>query len=289
MKRQKFLTRWSLRGAALGYLTLMLVVPLAAVVQDGFRDGLAAFWEQLRTPAAWHALKLTLWTAALMAVVNAVTGTMTAYVLTRYSFPGRGILNSIVDLPFAIPSLVTGVMLVLLYGPNGTIGGWLKDTLGLQIVFAPPGILLALLFISFPFVVRTVEPVLHELEADQEEAARTLGASPWKTFWKILFPALRPAIFTGMLLSFSRAVGEFGSVVMVAGNIPMRSQTAAVYVLGEIESENQRGASVMSVVLLAISFSIVVLVDYWQHRNKNVILSKAKDLGEVSFEHATKS
>ena len=269
---------------AIAYLLAMLVVPLAAVCHDGLREGLDVFWQNLTTPVAWHALKLTLWTATAMALVNAVMGTLTAYVLTRYSFPGRSILNSIVDLPFAIPSLVTGVILVLLYGPNGTIGGWLKESFGLQIVFAPPGILLALLFISFPFVVRTVEPVLQELEADQEEAARTLGASTWHTFWRILFPALRPAIVTGMLLSFSRAVGEFGSVVMIAGNIPMRSQTAAVYVLGEIESENQRGASVMSVVLLAISFSVVVLVDYLQRRKE------PKEVPvEVSFEPAAKN
>lgn len=254
----------SIRYTAVGFLLLLLVLPLAALVSDSLREGLSGFIENLKQPAACHALKLTIWTAGVMALINAVMGTLTAYVLTRYSFPGRSLLNSLVDIPFAIPTLVTGVMLVVLYGPTGSVGAWLKQMWGMQVVFAPPGILLALLFVGLPYVVRTVQPVLIEVDADQEEAARTLGASAWLTFWRVLLPAIRPAILSGTLLSFARALGEFGSVVVVAGNIPMRSQTAAVYIMGEIESQNHVGASSMSVVLLVLSFSIILFVDWWQ-------------------------
>lgn len=265
MKEPNF-GRISLRTAALIYLGFLLALPLAAVLQDGFREGLHRFAHALCQPVAWHALKLTLWTALIMAGINAVMGTLTAYVLVRYSFPGRSFLNSLVDLPFAIPTLVTGVMLVVLYGPQQALGSWLREHWGWEIIFSPAGIILALLFVTFPFVVRTVEPVLMELDPDEEEAARTLGASAWTTFWRVLLPALRPGIFTGTLLALARALGEFGSVVVVAGNFPLRSQTAAVYVWGEIESDNPLGASAMSVVLVAISFSLILFVDWLERR-----------------------
>ena len=175
-------------------------------------------------------------------------------------------MNTLIDLPFAIPTLVTGVMLVILYGPQAVLGEIFVERLGFEILFAPPGIILALMFVSFPLVVRSVQPVLEEIESDQEEAARSLGASDWQTFVKVVFPAILPAILTGALLSFSRALGEFGAVVIVAGNIPMHSQTAAVYVLGELESENRVGASAMSAVLLVISFALVLVVDQIQRR-----------------------
>ena len=260
--------QWGLRGVALLYLAVMLVIPLAAVVQDGFRAGLAGFWHQITRPAAWHAIQLTLWTAAIMAVINMVMGTLTAYVLVRYSFRGKSLVSALVDLPFAIPTLVTGVMLVILYGPQAAVGSWLKQNWGFDIIYAPPGIILALLFVSFPFVVRTLQPVLMEIDTYQEQAAATLGASPWLTFRRVLLPAIAPAMITGTLLSFARALGEFGAIVVVAGNFPMRSQTAAVYVLGEIESENQLGASAMSVFLLLIAFTLILFVDWLQRRRE---------------------
>ncbi len=260
----RFTGTLAVRGAALTYLTLMLIIPLAIIFQDGLRNGLDGLWRTVSHPVAWHALKLTLWTAGVMALINAVMGTMTAYVLVRYEFPGKHVLNAIVDLPFAIPTVVTGVMLVVLYGPQRALGGWLDDTLGLKIIFAPPGIILALLFITFPFVVRTIQPVLLELDRAQEEAAATMGATAWTTFRRVVLPALAPPLISGTLLSFARAVGEFGAIVIVAGNIPLRSQTAAVFVFGEIESENQRGASAMSVVMLTIAFGLVLLVDWLQ-------------------------
>lgn len=253
---------------AITYLSVMLILPLAAVVNDGLRDGLSGMWADIARSAAWAAIKLTLWTAATMTIINTVMGTVMAYVLVRYRFRGRTLVNAVIDIPFAIPTLVTGVMLVLLYGPQSALGSWLKQQWGWEIIFAPPGIILALLFVSFPFVVRSLQPVLMEIELDQEEAAYTMGASPWLTFRRVLLPAILPAIITGALLSFARALGEFGSIIVVAGNFPLRSQTAAVYVLSQIESENQRAASAMSVALLAIAFCLVVIVDLFQRRQE---------------------
>jgi sulfate transport system permease protein len=258
--------RWSVRSVALTYLAVMLVIPLLVILQDGLSAGLDGLWRTMTQPVAWHALALSLWTAAVMAVINAIMGTLTAYVLVRYDFPGKALFNAVVDLPFAIPTLVVGVMLVILYGPQRALGSWLNQTLGLSIVFAPPGIILALLFITFPLVVRAVQPVLQQLDLDQEEAAATLGASSWLTFRQVVLPALAAPLAAGTLLSYARAIGDFGAIVVVAGNLPLRSQTAAVYVFGEVESQNQRAASAMSVVMLAIAFGLVVLVDYLQRR-----------------------
>lgn len=256
--------RWSVRAAALSYVAVLLVVPLVVIFQDGLSLGPAGLWQAIWLPVARSALFLTLWTAAVMALINAVMGTLTAYVLVRYEFSGKALLNGLVDLPFSIPTLVTGVMLVVLYGPQSAVGGWLDRTLGWRIIFAPPGIILALLFVTFPFVVRAIQPVLEGLEADQEEVAATLGAHDWTIFRRVVLPPLARPLATGTLLSFARAIGEFGAIVIVAGNIPFRSQTAAVYVLGEIESENRRGASAMSVVMLALAFALVLVVDVIQ-------------------------
>lgn len=261
--------RWSVRAVALTYLLVMLIIPLSVIFHDGLRDGMDSLWRAITLPVARHALVLTLWTAAVMALINAVMGTLTAYVLVRYSFPGKGLLNAVVDLPLAIPTLVTGVMLVVLYGPQQALGAWLDQWLGVRVIFAPPGIILALLFITFPFVVRAIQPVLLNLDRDQEEAAATIGAGAWTIFRRVTLPALVIPLTSGTLLSFARAIGEFGSIVIVAGNIPLYSQTAAVYVLGEIESDNQRGASAMSMVLLAIAFGLMMLVDLLQRARNN--------------------
>jgi sulfate/thiosulfate transport system permease protein len=259
-------SEWGIRAAALSYLTVMLLIPLLVIFHDGLREGLGELWNQISKPAAWHALKLTLWTSAVMTLVNTIMGLLTAFVLVRYRFPGKTILNAIVDLPLAIPTLVTGVMLVVLFGPQQVLGAWLKDQFGLSIIFAPPGIIIALLFITFPFVVRAVQPVLINLDQDQERAAATLGASGWTIFWRIMLPPLLLPLASGAILSFARAVGEFGSIVIVAGNIPLYSQTAAVYVLGEVESENRLGASAVSLVMVAIAFGLMLVVDALQKR-----------------------
>jgi sulfate transport system permease protein len=260
--------RWGIQSAAWTYVTLMLLIPLAVIFQDGLRDGLGSLWQSVTSPIAWSALRLTLWTSALMAVVNAVMGTLTAFVLVRYNFPGKGLLNAIVDLPLAIPTLVTGVMLVVLYGPQSFIGAWFKEQMNWKIIFAPPGIVLALLFVNFPFVVRAVQPVLQSLDRESEEAAATLGAGSATIFWRVTLPALWLPIASGALLSFARAIGEFGAIVIVAGNIPLRSQTAAVYVFGEVESANRQGASAMSIVMLSLAFTLVLFVDWLRKRGR---------------------
>ena len=261
-------SRWGIRAVALTYLTVLLIIPLVIIFRDGLQEGLNELWQQVTQPVAWHALKLTLWTAAVMTVINTVMGGITAYVLVRYEFPGKTLLNSVIDLPLAIPTLVTGVMLVVLYGPQAVLGAWLKQNLGLSVIFAPPGIILALLFITFPFVVRTVQPVLFNLDRVQEDAAATLGAGAWPIFHRITLPPLTLPLASGALLSFARAIGEFGAIVIVAGNIPMFSQTAAVYVLGEVESENRLGASAISMVMVAIAMSLMLLVDWLQRRGQ---------------------
>ena len=247
----------------------MIVVPLAAVFERGFSGGLRAFGRELASPVAFDALKLTVFAAAMTAAVNLVMGTLTAWVLARYQFPARGVLDSLVDMPFAIPTLVTGVMLVVLYGPTGILGGSLESR-GVSIIFAKPGIVLALLFVTYPFVIRAVQPVLLEAERHEEEAAFTLGASKWTNFRRIVLPAIFPAAVSGALLSFARALGEFGSIVVVAGNIPRRTLTAPVYVFGQVEAHNERGASAMSVVLLALSFSLLLLLDWRQRRREEI-------------------
>ncbi len=264
-------SRWSIRFVALSYLTVMLIIPLIVILQDGFRQGLAEFWRQITLPMAWHALKLTLWTSAVMTIINTVMGTLTAFVIVRYEFPGKRILNGIIDLPLAIPTLVTGVMLVVLFGPQQALGAWLKNEFNFQVIFAPPGIILALLFLTFPFVVRSVQPVLMELDRVQERAAATLGAGAWTIFRRIILPPLSLPVITGALLSFARAIGEFGSIVIVAGNIPLVSQTAAVYVFGEVESENRLGASAVSIVMVAIAFGLLMFADYLRKRSKRRI------------------
>ncbi len=259
--------RWGLRATAGLYLGLMIVLPLAAIAQHGFAEGLSAFLDDVTEPLAIEALALTVGAAVVMTAINAVMGTLTAYALVRYSFPGRSLLDAVVDLPFAIPTLVTGVMLVALYGPQTGVGSWLT-ALGLPVIYAKPGIVLALLFVCYPFVVRTVQPVLHGAEKSQEEAAWTLGASGWTTFRRVVLPTIGPAILTGSMLSFARALGEFGSIIIVAGNIPGSTLTAPVYLYQQVEGDNTGAASAISIVLLALSFTSMWAIERMQRRGE---------------------
>lgn len=252
------LRHWGLRGAAILYLGLMIALPVAAIIDEGFAGGLAALRDALATPGAAEAIRLTLVMAAATAVINALFGTLLAYVLVRYRFPGRNVLSAIVDLPLAIPTLVTGVMLVALYGPNSLIGGALEGV-GIQVIFAQLGILLALLVVTLPFVVRAVQPVLLELDIAEEEAATTLGASGWTTFRRIVLPAIRPAIAAGALLTFARSLGEFGSVVIVSGNITGRTLTAPVFIFQLASQFKPDQAAAVSTVLFTISFVLVLI------------------------------
>ncbi len=258
MRTERRIRHWTLRGAAIVYLVAFIAIPAAAVIQRGYEDGLTNFSDAMASPGAWQAIWLTLWTSAVAAVVNGLFGTMLAFALVRYRFPGRGALSALVDLPLAIPTLVTGVMLVAIYGPNTPIGRAL-DGVGIQVAFAKLGVLLALLVVTLPFVVRTVMPVLQELDEAEEEAAATLGAGAWTTFRRIILPALRPAIAAGSLLVFARCLGEFGSVVLVSGNITGDTLTAPVFIFQLANQFKPEQAAAVATLLFVISF-VVVLV-----------------------------
>ena len=252
-----------LRGMSTGYVGLLIIVPIIAISVRALEGGPGRIWSDLTQPDALFSIRLTFLMALLMIAINSIMGTMTAWVLVRYRFPLQSVVNALIDLPFAIPTVVTGLMLVVLYGPQSSVGTFLSDR-GLEIVYAKPGIILALLFVTYPFVVRAVQPVLMEMEMEMEEAAATLGAGRWTIFRKVVLPSITPAVLTGAAQAFSRAIGEFGSVVIVAGNIPMKTQVASVYVYGEIESYNPRGALGISVALLASSLAILVLLNLIQ-------------------------
>ena len=248
----------SLRGTAIVYLGAMIALPVAAIIAKGFGDGLTSMRTALAYPGATAAIRLTVITATITALVNAVIGTLIAYALVRFRFPGRQLLSTIVDLPIAIPTLVTGLALVALYGPNAPIGEAL-DALGIQVVFTVIGIQLALLFVTLPFVVRTVQPVLQELDPAEEEASWTLGANGWTTFRSVVLPAIRPAIAAGALLSFARALGEFGSVVLVSGNISGKTLTAPVLIFQLAQQFRPEEAAAVAALLFAIAFVVVMI------------------------------
>ncbi|MBN1334389.1 MAG: sulfate ABC transporter permease subunit [Deltaproteobacteria bacterium] len=243
------------RGLFASWLSLLVALPLAVLAWHGLEGGPSGVLAALELPYAWEALQLTLWTSAVTAILNAVMGTATAWVLVRYRFWGRSLLSMLVDLPLAIPTLVAGLMIVNLFGPQTPLGAWCKG-LGFPVAFAVPGIVLALLFINLPFVVRSVEPVLMDLDPAEEEAAVILGARTWTTLRRVLLPPLAPAIAGGTLQGFARALAEFGSIVVVSGNIPGRTLTSPVFIFGEVEAGRTEAAAAVSVVLLAIAIGL---------------------------------
>jgi sulfate transport system permease protein len=252
------LRRYTLRGVALVYLGAMVALPVIAVITEGFSEGLDGLRTALAIPGATAAIRLTLWTSTLAALINAVMGTMLAYVLVRYTFPGKRLLSAVVDLPLAIPTLVTGVMLRALFGPGSPIAS-LLDGLGIQVIFTPIAIMLALLVVTLPFVVRSVQPVLQELDDAEEEAAATLGANGFTTFRKVVFPAIRVAIVGGTLLTFARCLGEFGSVVLVAGNRAGETLTAPVFIFQLANQFRPIEAAAVATLLFSISFVLVLV------------------------------
>jgi len=231
---------------------MLVGVPVLALVARGLEGGLPGLFLVFSTPTARDALWLSLWTAALAAALNGLFGTAIAWALVRWELPGRRALAALVDLPLAVPTLVAGILLVALFGPQTLAGGWLVQH-GLPVAFARPGIVLALLFVTLPFVVRAVEPVLEELDPAEEEAAATLGASRWLTFARVLLPPVLPAVAAGMVQTFARSVAEFGSLAAVSGNIPGRTLVMPVWILGEVEAGNPDGAAAASVALLALA------------------------------------
>ena len=232
-----------------GYLSLIVLLPLAAVISRASGSG---FWQAARDAEAVSALKLTLGLALGVAAANAVAGTAIAWVLVRDRFVGQGPVNAVIDLPFALPTIVAGLTLLALYGPQGGTG--------INLAFTRAGVLLALLFVTLPFVVRTVQPVLLELDREMEQAAASLGANRFAVFRRIIFPNLLPAILSGVALAFARAVGEFGAVVLISGNLPFKTEVSSVYIFGRIQSGDTHAAAVLSVVLLAISFAVLLSI-----------------------------
>ncbi len=234
------------------YLSVIVLIPLAALASKAFSEGLDTFWTQVTTPEAVAALKLTVISALIVVVINAIVGTIIAWVLVRDDFPGKGIVNSLIDLPFALPTIVAGLTLLALYGDSSPIG--------ISLAFTKASVVLALLFVTLPFVVRAVQPVLLELDRDMEEAAASLGAKPFTVFRRIVLPNLRPAIFTGSALAFARAIGEYGSLVLLTGSIAFKTEASSVFVFNQVQSDNAVGAAAVSVVLLTISLVMLLLI-----------------------------
>jgi sulfate transport system permease protein len=235
----------------------MVALPLAALIWESKSAGAQSFWDAVSSPEAVAALKLTLAAAAIVALVNAVLGTVTAWVLVRDDFRGKSIVNAIIDLPFALPTIVAGLTLLALYGPTSPIE--------VDVAFTRTAIVLAMMFVTLPFVVRTVQPVLQELDPELEEAARSLGASHATTFRRIVLPNILPGILSGVALAFAKAVGEFGALVIITGNIPFDTEVSSVYIFGRIESGDSASAAAVAVVLLAISFVTLLSIGAVRH------------------------
>jgi sulfate transport system permease protein len=239
------------------FLTVIVVLPIAALVWQASADGAQSFWDSVTSPQALAALKLTLGASLVVVLLNAVLGTVTAWVLVRDDFAGKQVMNAIIDLPFALPTIVAGLTLLALYGPRSPIG--------IDLAFTRAAIVLALMFVTLPFVVRTVQPVLQELDVEMEQAARSLGASEWTNFRRIVLPNILPGILSGIALAFAKAVGEFGSLVIITGNLPYKTEVSSVYIFGRIESGDGTAAAAASVVLLLLSFGILLSIGVIRH------------------------
>lgn len=250
-------------GFTLLYLSLIVLLPLAAVFFKTAGLSWAQFWEIVSAPRVVASYQLSFGMSLLAAAINTVFGMLLAWSLVRYSFPGKKLVDAMIDLPFALPTAVAGIALTALYASNGWLGQYLQAW-GIQIAFARPGILIALIFIGLPFVVRTVQPVLQDLDAELEEAAACLGAQRWQIVWHVLLPVLTPALLTGFALAFARAVGEYGSVIFIAGNLPMISEITPLMIITKLEQYDYSGATAIAVVMLVFSFILLFAINLLQ-------------------------
>lgn len=250
-------------GYTLIYLSLIILIPIAVLFLKATAISLAEFWETVTDERVVASYKLTIYTSFIAAFVNAIFGTLIAWVLVRYEFYGKRIIDALVDLPFALPTAVAGIALTTIYAPNGWIGQYF-ESIGIKVAYTPLGIMIALTFIGLPFVVRSVQPVLQDLDQQYEEAAATLGANPLQIFVKIIFPAIFPAILTGFALAFARALGEYGSVVFISGNMPMKTEIVPLLIITKLEQFNYAGAAAIAVVMLVFSFVLLFLINFWQ-------------------------
>jgi len=243
-------------GLATLWMSLLVFIPLGAVVWRAQKDGVASFWDAATAPEAMAAIRLTVASAIIVAAINAVLGTLIAWVLVRDDFHGKRVVDALIDLPFALPTIVAGLVLLTLYGVNSPIG--------VQLAYTRAGVIVALLFVTLPFVVRTVQPVLVELDVEMEQAAASLGASKTTTFRRIVLPNLAPAISAGTALAFARAISEFGATVLISNNLPFKTQVASVYIFGQIEADNTVGAAAVATVLLLIALVVLLGLDLLQ-------------------------
>lgn len=247
-------------GYTLTYLSLIVLIPIAALIFKTFEMDWSSFWSAVTTPRVVASYKLSFGASLLAAAINTVFGLLLAWSLVRYSFPGKKIIDALIDLPFALPTAVAGIALTAIYAPNGWIGQYLEP-LGIKVAFGPTGVLVALVFIGLPFVVRTVQPILEDIEIELEEAAASLGASRLQTVWYVVLPVLLPALLTGFALAFARAVGEYGSVIFIAGNIPMVSEITPLMIISQLEQYDVQGATAIAMVMLVFSFTMLLAIN----------------------------
>lgn len=255
-------------GYAVLYLSLIVLIPLSAIFFKAFTLSWADFWQAVASPRVVASYKLTFGASLIGALINVIFGLFTAWVLTRYHFFGKKLVDAFVDFPFALPTAVAGIALSAIYSTNGWIGS-LLEPLGIKVAYTPLGVIVALTFIGLPFVVRTVQPVLEDLGAEVEEAAASLGANRWQVFYKIILPAIWPALITGFALAFARAVGEYGSVIFIAGNMPMVSEITPLIIITKLEQYDYAGATAVAAVMLVISFILLFAINgfqWWSNR-----------------------
>lgn len=250
-------------GYTLVYLSLIVLIPIAAVILKTLEMDWASFWSTVSSPRIVATYKLSFGAALLAAAINSVFGLVLAWALVRYSFPGKKIVDALIDLPFALPTAVAGIALTAIYAPNGWLGR-LLEPLGIKIAFTPVGVLIALVFIGLPFIVRTVQPILEDIEIELEEAAASLGANRGQTFWYVVLPMLWPALLTGFALAFARGVGEYGSVIFIAGNIPMVSEITPLMIITKLEQYDVNGATAIALVMLVFSFILLLVINALQ-------------------------
>ena len=267
-RRRNILPGFSMSlGITIGYLSLLVLIPLSATFLRTATGGWDHFWTTVTAPRLIASYKLTLGASFGAALINAIFGFLVAWVLARYPFPGKRIVDALVDLPFALPTAVAGISLTAIYSENGWIGKYLMDA-GIKVAFTPLGVLVALTFVGLPFVVRSVQPVLEDLDKETEDAARSLGASRWQTFSRVIMPTVLPALLTGFALAFARAVGEYGSVVFISGNLPMRTEITPLLIMTKLEQYDYAGATAIAVVMLVVSFVLLLAINILQARSR---------------------
>ena len=258
---------WPAFSYSVLYLTLIVLIPLSAVFLKSATAGWPKFWSTITSPRVLAACKISFGTSFLAAVASVIIGLIIAWALVRYEFPGKAIVDALVDIPFALPTAVAGIALTTIYAPNGWIGRWMEP-LGLKIVFTPLGITLALIFIGLPFVVRSVQPVLEDADREVEEAASSLGGSRWQVFRLVLAPAFRPALLSGFALALARGLGEYGSVVFISGNLPMKTEIAPLLIIAKLEQYDYTGAAAIAVAMLIASFLMLLVINQVHGRSR---------------------